>query len=400
MQFFATAPKGVENLLADELKGLGAQQVHEAQAGVSFEGALDVAYRTCLWSRVASRVLLPLGRFPAATPEALYRGVGNIDWREHIDSQATLAVDFSSTGSALAHTQFGSQKTKDAIVDQLRDRSGSRPSVELTQPSVRINVHVRADVATLSIDLSGDSLHRRGYRTQSTAAPMKENLAAAILLRAGWPKLAAQGAPFVDPMCGSGTLPIEAALIAGDIAPGWQRRYFGFLGWRQHQPQIWQALVQEAQERRLAGLPRIPTILGFDHEPQAVRAARHNVAQAGLQEHVTIELASLKDLRPPAASMPGLLATNPPYGERIGSDGDLSALYGQLGSILKQRFEGWSAWVLTSSEQLGFAIGLRADRSYAVFNSNVPCRLLKFRITSQFRMTRVETPKSPQPTKP
>lgn len=384
MRLFATSPLGVENLLAAELQALGAGDVRETKAGVSFTGDLEVAYAACLWSRVASRILLPLSEFPAASPQQLYDGVRATDWRRHLGPDATFAVDFSSTGSVLAHTQFGAQRAKDAVVDQFRDRSGRRPSVDRGRPDVRINVHVRADRAALSIDLSGDSLHRRGYRVRTTAAPLRENLAAAILLRAGWPQLAAQGMPFLDPMCGSGTFPTEAALIAGDIAPGLRRDYFGFLGWRQHDPGIWQRLLQDAQQRARHGQVRMPAISGCDCHAAAVRSARQNLARAGLEGRVTIAQTDVHDISP-ALGVSGLLVVNPPYGERLGGGEDLRPLYAALGAVLRERFEGWTAWLLTGDEELAFAIGLRAERAYTLHNSNVRCRLLKFPIGTRFR---------------
>ena len=247
LRLFASAPRGIEPLLADELRALGGENVKETRAGVTFDGDLTLAYRVCLWSRVANRVLLPLAQFPAPTPEALYDGVRGIDWAAHLDQNGTLAVDFNAYRSAITHTHYGALKVKDAIVDQFRERTGVRPSVATNEPDVRINVYVHADVASLSIDLSGESLHRRGYRADTVTAPLKENLAAAILLRAGWPAIAREGGALVDLMCGSGTLPIEAALIASDSAPGLDRTYYGFLRWRGHDAAIWEALLAEAR---------------------------------------------------------------------------------------------------------------------------------------------------------
>src|SRR5690606_35285809 len=277
LEFFATAPRGLEPLLADELRALGAADVREGRGGVAFGGPLRIGYAACLWSRTANRVLLPLARFPAATPEALYAGVHTIDWGEHLSPDATLAVDFVSSRSAITHTQFGAQKVKDAVVDRLREQTGRRPSVRPERPDLQLNVYVHRDEAQLAVDLSGESLHRRGYRPAGAAAPLKENLAAALLLRAGWPALAAEGAPLLDPMCGSGTLPIEAALIAADIAPGLARDYYGFLGWLGHIPAVWRQLREEAEARREAGLATLPAIVGYDADGQAVRTALANV---------------------------------------------------------------------------------------------------------------------------
>jgi len=387
MRLFATAPLGVENLLAAELQGFGAGDVRETKAGVAFAGDLGVAYTACLWSRVASRILMPIDEFPVHSPDDLYTGVRATDWRQHLTPDSTFAVDFSSTGSAIAHTQFGAQRAKDAIADQFRDRGGRRPSVDRACPDVRINIHARGDRAVLSIDLSGESLHRRTYRTHTTVAPLRENLAAAILLRAGWPRMAAEGLAFLDPMCGSGTFPIEAALIAGDIAPGVRREYFGFLRWRQHDAALWQRLLLDAHARAEQGMARLPPIAGCDGHSSAVRSARQNLARAGLEGRVTLAQADVRDSFPPGGAEGGLLVVNPPYGERLGSREDLRPVYAALGSVLRERFEGWTAWLLTGSEELAFATGLRAERAYTLYNSNVRCRLLKFPIAKRFRTT-------------
>jgi 23S rRNA (guanine2445-N2)-methyltransferase / 23S rRNA (guanine2069-N7)-methyltransferase len=380
-RLFATCPKGIESLLADELRVLGAESVKETRAGVAFESALATAYRACLWSRLASRVLLTLARFPAASAEALYAGVQGLRWSEHLDAHSTLAVDFTGTGSGITHSRFGALKVKDAIVDQLRDESGARPSVDTERPDVRVNVYLHRDEAVLSLDLSGESLHRRGYRTEAVEAPLKENLAAAILLRAGWPAIAARGGAFVDLMCGSGTLPIEAALIAGDIAPGLTRDYYGFLRWKQHDPALWDGLVAEAEARRAAGLAGLPPIRGYDREARAVRYARENVAGAGLGQHVVITRRELSATTPEQAAATGLIVVNPPYGERIGEASELPALYAELGTQLKKNFPGWRAAVFTGNPELGKHMGLRAKRYHTLFNGAIECRLLHFEIT-------------------
>jgi 23S rRNA (guanine2445-N2)-methyltransferase / 23S rRNA (guanine2069-N7)-methyltransferase len=247
MQFFASCPPGVADLTAAELRDCGATQTSEFKLGVQFEGTLETAYRACLWSRTASRVLMPLARFDAPTPEALYKGVSSIPWHEHLAATGALAVDFGGASSGITHTHFGALKTKDAIVDQFRERSGERPSVRLEQPDIRIDVRLDNDRATVSLDLSGESLHRRAYRSRGVAAPLKENLAAAILLRSQWPTIAKAGGDLVDPMCGSGTFLIEAAMLALDIAPGSMRDYFGFTGWVGHDAALWERLQEEAR---------------------------------------------------------------------------------------------------------------------------------------------------------
>jgi 23S rRNA (guanine2445-N2)-methyltransferase / 23S rRNA (guanine2069-N7)-methyltransferase len=245
----------LETLLEGEIRALGGTDVKRVRAGVGFKGDLALAYRVCLWSRVANRVLLPLKSFPAPTPEKLYGGVKGIRWADHLGPENTMAVDFSSSRSQITHTQFGALKVKDAIVDQIRSNTGERPSINVETPDVRINVYLLDDVATVGIDLSGTSLHQRGYRDEGTPAPLKENLAAALLLFAGWPEKAQslenlrEPYCFVDAMCGSGTLPIEAALIATDTAPGLLRQHFGFLRWKGHDAAVWAALLEEAQGR-------------------------------------------------------------------------------------------------------------------------------------------------------
>ncbi len=381
-RFFASAPKGVASLLADELRQLGAADVVERPAGVEFGGDLELGCRACLWSRTASRVLLELARFKAPTPEALYAGIQTIDWSEHLAPAGTLAVDFHSLRSQITHTHFGALKVKDAIVDQFRERHGERPSVALGQPDVRVSVVLDRDRATLSLDLSGEGLHRRGYRVDSVSAPLKQNLAAALLLRCGWPAIAAAGGAFVDPMCGAGTLAIEAAMIAGDIAPGLKRGYYGFLHWRQFDAAMWKGLLREAEERREAGMAKPPLIQISDADRRAIAAARQNVKAAGLGDCIIVKHADLGALqRPPADT--GLLLVNPPYGERLGETEELRALYALLGEKLRREFMGWQAAVFTGNPSLGKFLGLTARRKHTFYNGAIECQLLRFDITPE-----------------
>jgi len=384
---FATTAKGMEDLLVAEVRTLGGRDVEATRAGVSFAGTLEVAYRVCLWSRVTNRVLLPLATFPAATPQALYDGVRTIRWLDQLDARRTLAVDCAVSHSAITHSHFAALKTKDAIVDQLRDRTGTRPSIDVTHPDVRVNVYLHEDRAVVSIDLSGESLHRRAYRRGGGTAPLKENLAAAVLLLAEWPQLAAAGAPLIDPMCGSGTLPIEAALIAARIAPGRQRTYFGFLGWRGHQPAVWMQLCREAEEQEIRDAKRLPPIHGYDASATVVRGALANVEQAGLRGKVHIERRALADCGPVAArghgNMSGIVVANPPYGERMGDSAALGALYAELGDTLRRKFPGWTGYVLTGNPNLGKRIGLRSARRHILYNGAIECRLLVFPISSK-----------------
>ena len=391
--FFATAPKGIEPLLADELRALGAFEVLEARSGVAFSGPLEIAYRACLWSRLASRVLLPLATFPATSPEELYAGVRAIDWSEHLSTASTLVVDASVSGSKITHSHYAALKVKDAVVDQFRDRTGDRPSVDAERPDLRINLYLLRDTATLSLDLSGDSLHRRGYRDEGVLAPLKENLAAAILIRAGWPEIAARGGALVDPMCGSGTLLLEGAYMAGDIAPGLLRPHYGFLRWRGHDAALWQRLIDEAQGRRAAGLARIPTIVGYDADHKAIRAAWANIEQAGLREHIHVERREVAALVAPSGeSAAGLLVVNPPYGERLGEVEALKEVYGTLGDRLKEQFVGWKAAIFTGNVELGKKLGLRAKKMHTLYNGALECKLLHIEVQPENFVDRHRAP--------
>ncbi|PLX84634.1 MAG: bifunctional 23S rRNA (guanine(2069)-N(7))-methyltransferase RlmK/23S rRNA (guanine(2445)-N(2))-methyltransferase RlmL [Desulfuromonas sp.] len=382
LTFFATAAKGMEPLLADELRQLGGLRATEARAGVSFGGDLELGYRTCLWSRVASRVLLNLASFPAATPEELYDGVRSIAWHEHLTPEGSLAVDANVVRSQVSHSHYAALKVKDAVVDHFRDGFGVRPYVELERPDVRINLFLKQDQATVSIDLSGESLHRRGYREEGVRAPLKESLAAALLIRAGWPAVALQGGGLVDPMCGSGTLPVEAALMAGDVAPGMLRTYFGFIGWKGHDRPLWERLLAEAGQRREAGLAGLPPIHGTDVDGRAVEAARSNARRAGLDGVVRFERCALEEVVPgnKAGAVPGLVVVNPPYGERLGDVDGLRPLYALLGDRLKEHFPAWKAAVFTGNPELGKEIGLRACKIHTLFNGALKCQLLHFEI--------------------
>ncbi len=396
MNFLATCPAGVADLLAAEIIAQGATAARELRGGVEFEGSIEIAYRVCLWSRTASRVLLRLADVPGADAKVLYDGVRSVDWSAHLFPDGTLAVDFTGTSEGITHTNFGAQRVKDAIVDGFRARHGKRPSVDLRNPDLRVNVHLRHDVAALSIDLSGESLHRRGYRLRGVAAPLKENLAAAILLRSGWPDLAAQSWDCLDPLCGSGTLIIEAALMATDSAPGLLRERFGFTRWRGHQPNLWQRLLEEARERRVQGRAhRRGRCLGFDHDAAAIRAAIDNAERAGLRGELHFERRPLTELERPS-EQPGLLVTNPPYGERVGEINELGNLYRELGAKLREHFVGWKVTILTGNPPQARELGIRARRSHTLWNGPLECRLLRFDIAPAFFVSGATRPTDEQ----
>ncbi len=382
--FFVTAAAGTADLLAAELAALGIEGARETRGGVACESGLAAAYRACLECRLGLRVLWQVAHFPVADANALYAGVRGIDWGSHMDAGGTLAVDFSGSVPGVTHTQFGAQRVKDAIVDQFRERSGKRPSVDRDAPTLRINAHAAHGAVTIAIDLSGDSLHRRGYRGGQGAAPLKENLAAAILVRAGWPAIAAAGGSFVDPMCGSGTLPIEAALIAADIAPGLLRAQFGFERWKQHDAGTWLALRGSAEARRQPEQLTPGRVRGFDRDAVAIRDAEENAARAGLGRQILFQRCELEKL-PAAHKTSGLLAVNPPYGGRIGESEALRGLYALLGERLRADYRGWEAAVFTGSPALGRELGIHARRTHRMMNGPIECRLLRLAVEpSQF----------------
>ena len=393
--YFATCAKGLEYLLRDELAALGASDVHEKLAGVAFAGDLSAGYRACLESRLASRILMPLAEFDVPNADALYDGVQRIDWSGHLDAGDTLAVDAVGTTPTLTHTQYIAQRVKDAVVDQFRDRTGARPGVDLERPSVRINVRLHRNVATVSLDLSGAPLHRRGWRRGQGEAPLKENLAAAMLIRGGWLDAFANGGALVDPMCGSATLLIEGAAMAAGVAPGLERDYFGFLGWRGHDEGLWSSVRDAAKARAEEGLRKLPPVFfGYDADPRVLNEAKRNAQAAGLAGFIQLARQDVEHLHRPAEAHGGLVVCNPPYGERIGERNELPALYATLGSRLRTEFAGWRASIITLDDELGHALGLRAQKRYVLFNGALECRLLVFDLTASEPRERVDKPLS------
>jgi len=388
LNFFATAPKGLELLLVDELRALGAATAAEKLAGVAFTGDLSIAYKACLWSRLANRILLSLTKVAAASPEELYDGVQTIEWDKHIDPAGTFAVHCVCSQSTITHSMYAAQKVKDAIVDQLRAKFGVRPNVSRERPQVSVYIYLHRDEAAISLDLSGESLHKRGYRLATGAAPLKENLAAAILLRAGWREMAETGGTLMDPMCGSGTLLIEGALLAADIAPGLARDYFGFLGWQRHDAHLWQTLLKDAQLRKEKGIRSLPTIVGYDQDPEAIKIAFENIERAGMRGKIHVEKRDLSAFVPKQNAPMGLVVVNPPYGERLGEVEELQVLYTQMAERLKAAFTGWHAAIFTGNPELGKQMGLRAKRYYAFFNGALPCKLLLFDVQPEYFIDR------------
>ena len=371
----------METILTDELRTFGINNIKATMAGVAFQGDLETAYRACLWSRTANRILLVLSSFEVKTQEDLYNGVQQINWFEHINPDDTFAVSFSAKNSqAINNTHFGALKVKDAIVDQMRDTFQKRPSIDTERPNIRINVYLQGEQAQLSLDLSGESLHRRGYRDVNIRAPMKENLAAAMLLRCGWPEIAKHKGTLIDPMCGSGTLLLEAGMIAADYAPGLLRDYFGFIGWKKHDAECWNKLRMEALQRRKTGMERLPIIVGFDQNKQTVKTALAHIANAGLQNKIHVERRDIEDAEPAESWKTGLLICNPPYGERLGDEQETAELYKKFGESLKAHFLGWKAAMIISNPELGFRLGIRSQKPITLFNGALECKLLRLNI--------------------
>jgi 23S rRNA (guanine2445-N2)-methyltransferase / 23S rRNA (guanine2069-N7)-methyltransferase len=394
-QFFASAPKGIIPLLAGELKDLGIDRVKQTWAGVSFTGTLDAGYKACLWLRTANRVFLTIGNFEADSASALYDGIKNIDWSAHMLPDNTLIVDFNADQSVIKHTHFGALKVKDAIVDQFRERYSTRPSIDTITPDIRINVFMNRKSVTVSLDLSGESLHRRGYRDERGLAPMKENLAAAILIRSDWPGIAEKGGSLIDPMCGSGTLPIEAAMIAGHMAPGLLREQFGFMRWRQHQPEIWEKLVSEAEDIEIKHRQNIGPIIGYDRDASAIKAAISNLERAGLHGLIHFEKKELSELTPHKKTIgkPGLVVVNPPYGERMGGDSyRLKDLYSLFGARLRGHFKGWHGALFTGNPKLAGLIKITPIRTDHLYNGSIPCELIQYDIPDEKADEAEETP--------
>ncbi len=373
----ASCAAGLEELVGQEVRGFGGTDVDQARGLVTWKASLESAYRTCLWSRYASRVFLKLRDYPAPNEDALYDGALQVNWAEHLDTGSTFAVDCSLSHSAISHSGFAALRVKDALVDQFREKLGIRPSVSVVRPGIRIRIYIHKDHATLSLDLSGESLHRRGYRREGgSLAPLKESLAAAIVSLAGWSPETGPDIMLLDPMCGSGTLLIEAALIYGDAAPGLSRSYFGFSGWKQHDKELWSRLVDEAVEREEAGLEREwPILLGYDADPRAVAVARNNIEHACYEDKIVIKQGQLAQLRRPAAQ--GIMIVNPPYGERISESDEAEQLHRALGRICKKELSGWQLGIFTSNPDFGDRMGIRWDRTHRLYNGSINCRLFR-----------------------
>ncbi|KML67589.1 bifunctional 23S rRNA (guanine(2069)-N(7))-methyltransferase RlmK/23S rRNA (guanine(2445)-N(2))-methyltransferase RlmL [Pectobacterium peruviense] len=368
---FASTARGLEELLKSELESLGAQSCAVVQGGVHFEGDNRLLYQSLLWSRLASRILLPLNEFKVHSDLDLYLGVQAIDWSTIFSIDKTFAVNFTGTNEDIRNSQYGALKVKDAIVDSFTRKTGQRPDVAKQQPDIRVNVFLQRDTASVALDLSGDGLHQRGYRDLAGLAPLKENLAAAIVSRSGWQN----GTPMVDPMCGSGTLLIEAAMMASDRAPGLHRTHWGFNAWLKHDAALWHELTSEAQQRASQGLQATTSrFFGSDNDRRVIEIAKANARGAGVAELISFGVKDAAQLQNPLPEGPkGTVVSNPPYGERLESEPALIALHNMLGRKMKSDFGGWQLSLFSASPELLSCLQLRAERQFKAKNGPLDC---------------------------
>lgn len=380
---FVSCPKGLEYLLETELSSLGLQVTNVSPQGVYGEATLKVIYQLCLWSRLANRIQIILFNGVVSHQQALYQLCHTFPWEQVFTPDKTLAIEFHGTTGAIRNEMFGAQVVKDAIVDYWREKQGIRPTIDRENPQIRLHAHLKHDQVTVSYDVSGYSLHQRGYRLEQGIAPLKENIAAAMLIRARWPELAAKGYALHDPFCGSGTLVIEAALMAACIAPGLLRQDQACQHWVQHQPLLWQSVREEAKQQIR---PLTNTLWGTDQDSRAITMAKANAERATIADSVHFMPLSMQTAHTKVQASPGLLICNPPYGERLGNEMALIDCYQQLGQCLHRYYQGWMAAVLTSQSLLAKAIGLRAHKQYVLYNGALECKLYCFElINNQLR---------------
>lgn len=371
-KYFATVARGLEDIAAAELKNLGAKEVTTSFTGVSFQGNKELLYKVNLWSRIVFRVLVPIAKVKSFNSQQLYRSVQQIDWSEYLDPDMTLAIDCTGKNKQLNHSHFTALQIKKAIVDQQQKHYGRRSDIEPKSPDLLVNAHIDNNRCTISLDSSGASLHRRGYRPAVGLAPLKETLAAALIQLTEWtPEIA-----FYDPLCGSGTLPIEATLKALSIAPGLYRDRFGFQSWLDYDETLWDKIVTEANNQQNFTLNA--PIIGSDRDFEVLNQAKENAQNCNVVNHIQFLHQNLSEITAPADK--GILVCNPPYGERLGNVSELEDLYKMLGDIFKQRFTGWTAYILTGSKHLSKKVGLRTAKRISVYNGSLPCTLLKYEL--------------------
>lgn len=370
MQFLAKTLMGLELPLAEELKKLGAKEVKTSKRAVHFEGDWRVLYRVNLESRLALRVLLPIDSFKVKDEQDLYQGIGKIDWKEYLDPAGTLAVDAVVNSEIITHSKYAALKTKDAVVDQFRRHFGIRPSVDTEKPTLRIHIHIGADTCDVSLDSTGESLHRRGYRMSTHEAPINEVLAAGLIQLSGWDR----SGVFIDPMCGSGTILLEATTYAWNIPPAFYRQSFAFMKWKNFDPKLW----GDVRDRAEMGIkPHKFEILGYDKDFKAIKACQENIFAAHLEGKISVERKKFENLMPPAQK--GIIITNPPYDERM-REGDIQELYSMIGSRLKHHFQGFEAWLISSNKEAVNGLGLKAGKKLVLMNGELECRFIQYEL--------------------
>ena len=371
-QYFATVARGLEPLVVEELERLGAVDVVPGFCGAAFKGDRKLLYKVNLWARLPFRILLRISEFDCADGDDLFAGVQRIDWSEYLTPELTLSVTATGKTDALNHTHFTSLQVKNAVVQQQTDTLGYRSDVDTHEPDVRINVHLHENRATLSLDSSGDSLHRRGYRPAVGAAPLKESLASALIQMSGWQP----GQAFFDPLCGSGTLPLEAALRSLRVAPGLFRERFGFETWLDFDETLWESMLTEAEDQQQEDLAAF--VGGSDRDLNVIVQDNSNAQKCGIEHLVKFQQSELENVEAPTDS--GIVMCNPPYGERLGKDTDLAAFYKLLGTVLKERFKGWTAYILSGNKALSRNIGMKSAERTPVYNGALLCQLMKYDI--------------------
>jgi putative N6-adenine-specific DNA methylase len=368
---------GLEDLLVAELQAIGAVDIEKHNRAVGFRGDEACMYRANLCLRTALRILVPIKTFQVEHEEDLYYGIKHIRWEQFMDVDDTLSVHCTLHSERFNHSQFLALKAKDAIVDRFREHYGRRPNVDLDDATLRIHLHVHGDDCLVSLDSSGGSLHKRGYRDHTNLAPMNEVLAAGLVLLSGWDP----ATNFVDPMCGSGTVLIEAAMLAGNIPPGIHRPYFGFQRWKDYDPQLWKQVREEAEEA--IDRSERPLLIGGEISPHVARKAESNIASAGLKKRIRIVNTPFEELEAPEGG--GTMILNPPYGERMDKDEDIDGVYKMIGDTLKKRWSGWTAWMITSNMEAAKHVRLTPKPRIKVFNGALDCRFMRYELYSGSR---------------
>ncbi len=370
MELIATTLAGLEEVLAKEIRDLGGKKVEVMKRAIAFEGDDKVMYRVNLEARTALRVLMPIAQFTARNENTLYNKIGQIDWSKYMGVDDTLAIDSTTHSKYFTHSKYAALKTKDAIVDQFRNRTGKRPNVRVHNPTLRINLHINQENCTVALDSSGEPLHKRGYRREAGEAPIMEVLAAGMILLSGWKA----DCDFIDPMCGSGTIATEAAYYAYNIPPQINREEFGFMRWRNFKPDLWQSVYQDAKSRIR---PFEHQIYASDMDFRVISIARYNLEAAGLTDKVVLKRSKLEKLQAPSEK--GIIIINPPYEERI-QTGDIGALYEMIGSHLKHNFTGYEVWIITSNNEGLKRVGLKHSKKLVLFNGPLECRFVQYEL--------------------